>query len=124
MTPPGHSLLSREFPRQEYWSGLPFPSLGIFPAQGSNLRLPHWQADSLPLSHAACVVCVVRCVCSVCGVCDMLCAGCVCIVYVCDVLRVCVVCGMCDVMCVCVRCVVCVFYVACVVCCVCDVVCV
>ena len=28
-----------EFPRQEYWSGLPFPSLGIFPTQGSNLDL-------------------------------------------------------------------------------------
>ena len=24
------------FPRQEYWSGLPFPSLGIFPTQGLN----------------------------------------------------------------------------------------
>ena len=23
----------------------------MFPTQGSNLRLPHWQADSLPLSH-------------------------------------------------------------------------
>ena len=24
---------------------------GIFPDQGSNLCLPHWQADSLPLRH-------------------------------------------------------------------------
>ena len=24
---------------------------GIFPTQGLNLYLPHWQADSLPLSH-------------------------------------------------------------------------
>ena len=24
---------------------------GIFPTPGSNLRLPHWQADSVPLSH-------------------------------------------------------------------------
>ena len=24
---------------------------GTFPTQGSNPRLPHWQADSLPLSH-------------------------------------------------------------------------
>ena len=24
---------------------------GIFPTQGSNMRLPHWQADSFPLSH-------------------------------------------------------------------------
>ena len=28
--------LSVGFPRQEYWSGLPFPPLGIFPTQGSN----------------------------------------------------------------------------------------
>ena len=28
--------LSMEFSRQEYWSGLPFPSLGIFPTQGWN----------------------------------------------------------------------------------------
>ena len=27
------------FPRQEYWSGLPFPSPGIFPTQGLNPRL-------------------------------------------------------------------------------------
>ena len=38
-----------EFSRQEYWSGLPFPT---FPTQGSNLcllSLLHWQTDSLPL---------------------------------------------------------------------------
>ena len=39
------------FPRQEYWSGLPVPSPGIFLAWGSSLRLLHWQVDSLPLSH-------------------------------------------------------------------------
>ena len=39
------------FPRQEYWSGLPFLSPGSFPTQGLNLYLRHWQADSLPLSH-------------------------------------------------------------------------
>ena len=47
--------LSMEFSRQEYWSGLPFPSPGeIFPTQGSNLYLLHllyWQADSLPQRH-------------------------------------------------------------------------
>ena len=43
--------LSVGFSRQEYWSGLPFPPLGIFPTQGSNQSLLHWQADSLPLSH-------------------------------------------------------------------------
>ena len=38
------------FSRQEYWSGLPFPTLGL--TQGLNRRLLwllHWQADSLPL---------------------------------------------------------------------------
>ena len=39
--------LSMGFPRQEYWSSLPFPSPGFFP----NPHLLHWQADSLPLSH-------------------------------------------------------------------------
>ena len=38
------------FLRQEYWSGLPFPSPGVS-TQGSNLRLLHWQADSLPPSY-------------------------------------------------------------------------
>ena len=38
---------SMEFSRQEYWSGLPFPTLEIVPTQGSNPRfllLLHWQA--------------------------------------------------------------------------------
>ena len=43
--------LSVGSPRQEYWSGLPFPSLGHFLIQGSNPCLLHWQADSLPLSQ-------------------------------------------------------------------------
>ena len=43
--------LSMGFPRQEYWSGLPFILQGIFPSQGSTLHLLHWQEDSLPLSH-------------------------------------------------------------------------
>ena len=37
--------LSMEFPRQEYWSGLPFPSPGDLLTQGSNPHLLHWQAD-------------------------------------------------------------------------------
>ena len=41
--------LSMRFPRHEYWSRLPFPNPGDFPTQGSNPRLLHWQADSLPL---------------------------------------------------------------------------
>ena len=63
------------FPGQDYWSGLPFPFprkelpaprklpfsfsklschfllQGIFPTQGWNPHLLHWQVDSLPLSH-------------------------------------------------------------------------
>ena len=43
--------LSKEFSRQEYWSGLPFSSPGAL----LNLRIesesPVLQADSLPLSH-------------------------------------------------------------------------
>ena len=39
------------FPRQEYWGGLPFPSLWILPNQGLNRHLLPWQADSLPVSH-------------------------------------------------------------------------
>ena len=43
--------LSMRFPRQEYWSGLTFPSAGDLPNQGLNLHLLHWEVDSLPLSH-------------------------------------------------------------------------
>ena len=43
--------LFMEFPRQEYQSGLPFPSPGDFPTQGPSLHFLHWQADSLTLSH-------------------------------------------------------------------------
>ena len=35
------------FPRQEYWSGLPFPSLESLPDPGIELRSPALQADSL-----------------------------------------------------------------------------
>ena len=39
------------FYRQESWSGVLFPTLGIFPTQGSNPHLLHhlhWQVSSLP----------------------------------------------------------------------------
>ena len=36
------------FSRQEYWSGLPFPSLRDLPDPGIELRFPALQADSLP----------------------------------------------------------------------------
>ena len=45
------ALLSMGFPRQDYWSGLPWFLQGIFPTQGLNLCLVHWPEDSLPLSH-------------------------------------------------------------------------
>ena len=40
--------LSMGFPRQEYWSGLPFPSPGDFPDLGIKRWSPALQADSLP----------------------------------------------------------------------------
>ena len=42
------ATLSMEFSRQEYWSGLPFPSPGDLPNPGIKLRSPALQADSLP----------------------------------------------------------------------------
>ena len=36
-----------EFSRQEYWSGLPFPSLGDLPKPGFEPRSPTLQAESL-----------------------------------------------------------------------------
>ena len=39
------------FPRQEYWSGLPFPSPGHLPDPWIEPTSPAWQVDSLPLSH-------------------------------------------------------------------------
>ena len=42
------ALLSMEFSRQEYWSGLPFPSPGDLPEPGIEPRLPTLQADTLP----------------------------------------------------------------------------
>ena len=39
---------SMEFSRQEYWSGLPFPSPGDLPHPGIKLRSPALQGDSLP----------------------------------------------------------------------------
>ena len=45
----GHQApLSMGFPRQEYWSGLPFPSPGDLPEPGIKPRFPALQADALP----------------------------------------------------------------------------
>ena len=40
--------LSMGFSRQEYWNGLPFPSLGNLPDPGIDPRSPALQADALP----------------------------------------------------------------------------
>ena len=40
--------LSMGFSRQEYWSGLPFPSLGDLPDPGIEPGSPTLQADPLP----------------------------------------------------------------------------
>ena len=42
--------LSMGFYRLEYWSGLPFPTPDL-PNPGIEPASPHWQVDSLPLSH-------------------------------------------------------------------------
>ena len=39
---------SMEFSRHEYWSGLPFPSPGDLPNQGTEPMSPTLQADTLP----------------------------------------------------------------------------
>jgi len=39
------------FPRQEYWSGFPFPTPGDLLEPGMEPRSPALQADSLPLSY-------------------------------------------------------------------------
>ena len=46
-SPPGSSV--HGVSQERYWTGLPFLSLGIFPAQGWNSHLLNWQAGSLPL---------------------------------------------------------------------------
>ena len=46
-----HAPLSMGFPKQEYWSGLPYPSPEDLPNPGIKPAFPAWQADFLPLSH-------------------------------------------------------------------------
>ena len=43
--------LSMAFPRQEYWSGLPFPSPGHLPDPGIEPRSPTLRVNSLPTEH-------------------------------------------------------------------------
>ena len=40
--------LSREFSRQEYWNGFPFPSPGDLPDPGIKPGSPALEADSFP----------------------------------------------------------------------------
>ena len=47
------AILSMEFSRQEYWSGLPFPSPGDLPDPGIEPGSPALQADSLPSELSA-----------------------------------------------------------------------
>ena len=54
--------LSMGFSRQEYWSGLPFPSPGDLSDPGIQLVPPALQADSLPLNHQGSVPSVRRAV--------------------------------------------------------------
>ena len=49
------ALLSMEFSRQEYWSGLPFPSPGDLPTQGVEPGSPALQPDSLPSESPSCI---------------------------------------------------------------------
>ena len=46
--PQDSSVEPLEFSRQEYWSGLPFPSPGDLPYPGIEPRSSALQADSLP----------------------------------------------------------------------------
>ena len=50
-TVPCRSPLSMGFPRQEHWSGLPFPPPRDLPSLGIQHVSPALQADPLPLSH-------------------------------------------------------------------------
>ena len=45
------------FPRQEYWSGLPFPSPGDLPDPGIERMSSALQVDSLPLNHQGSPTC-------------------------------------------------------------------
>ena len=53
LRPHGHQAPpSMGFSRQEYWSGLTFPSPGNFPTQGSNPGFPHCRQIPYQLNHS------------------------------------------------------------------------
>ena len=56
--------LSMGFPRQGYWSGLPFPSPGDLPNPGIESGSPELQADALPSEPPGKpIVCIAVCIC-------------------------------------------------------------
>ena len=59
------------FPRQEYWSGLPFPSPGDLPHPGIKLESPALAGDCLPLSHQDSPLQLPPCVCSEGNICGL-----------------------------------------------------
>ena len=50
-------LQSMGFSRQEYWSGLPFPSPGDLPDPGVESRSPTMRADALTSEPLRCTLC-------------------------------------------------------------------
>ena len=58
--------------RQEYWSGLPFPSPWNLSNPGIEPVSPAWQAYSLPVSHQG-STCIISDVCNIYGVCLSFC---------------------------------------------------
>ena len=52
--------LSMELSRQEYWSGLPFPSPGDLPDPGVDPGSPTLQADSLPSEPTGKCTCIFK----------------------------------------------------------------
>ena len=53
---PLQAPLSMRFPRQEYWSRLPFPPPGSLPDPGIKPESAAWQVDFLPLGHLGCLL--------------------------------------------------------------------
>ena len=73
--------LSMGFPRQQYWSGLPFPPPGESsqPMDGTGhlLRLLHWQVGSLPLASPGKPVTMISSMSEVLTVCQLPCQICI-----------------------------------------------
>ena len=63
-----------EFSRQEYCSGLPFPSPGNLLHPGTEPVFPIWQLDSLSLSHLESPEHLLCLLCSVVQLCPILCS--------------------------------------------------